>query len=73
MNNRRPSGDSPERGAYGRRPDDAKAPLYNPEAPQFGNPVHCVRQTYPGPISAPLPPAPEHDGDLCNVAYIPPR
>jgi len=35
-------------GAYGKRPDDAKAPLYNPEAPQFGNPVHCVRQTRDG-------------------------
>jgi DNA-binding beta-propeller fold protein YncE len=30
-------------GAYGRRPDDAKIPDYNPESPQFGNPVHCVR------------------------------
>ena len=35
-------------GAYGKRPDDAMAPLFNPEAPQFGNPVHCVRQTRDG-------------------------
>jgi len=33
-------------GAYGHRPDDAKAPPYDPAqppSPQFGNPVHCVR------------------------------
>ena len=30
-------------GAYGRRPDDAKLPQYNPDSPQFANPVHCVR------------------------------
>jgi DNA-binding beta-propeller fold protein YncE len=30
-------------GAYGKRPDDAKIADYNPESPQFGNPVHCVR------------------------------
>lgn len=32
-------------GAYGNRPDDAKLPDYNPQSPQFGNPVHCVRMT----------------------------
>jgi DNA-binding beta-propeller fold protein YncE len=32
-------------GAYGKRPDDAKTPDYNPESPQFGMPVHCVRLT----------------------------
>ena len=30
-------------GAYGKRPDDGKIADYNPESPQFGNPVHCVR------------------------------
>ena len=30
-------------GAYGKRPDDAKLPDFNPESPQFANPVHCVR------------------------------
>jgi DNA-binding beta-propeller fold protein YncE len=30
-------------GAYGKAPDDAKLPAYNPESPQFANPVHCVR------------------------------
>lgn len=35
-------------GAYGKRPEDIKAPSYNPEAPQFANPVHCVRQTRDG-------------------------
>ncbi len=30
-------------GAYGNRPDDAKMAVYNPESPQFANPVHCVR------------------------------
>ena len=32
-------------GAYGKRPDDAKIADYNPESPQFANPVHCVRLT----------------------------
>ena len=32
-------------GAYGHQPDDSKIPDYNPESPQFGNPVHCVRLT----------------------------
>lgn len=30
-------------GAYGNRPDDAKMRMFNPESPQFANPVHCVR------------------------------
>ena len=30
-------------GAYGNRPDDAKIADYNPQSPQFANPVHCVR------------------------------
>ncbi|MEO9102500.1 MAG: hypothetical protein ABI212_02905, partial [Burkholderiaceae bacterium] len=30
-------------GAYGKKPDDTKLPDYNPESPQFSNPVHCVR------------------------------
>ena len=34
-------------GAYGKRPDDAKAAPYNPQAPQFAVP-HCVRQTRDG-------------------------
>ncbi len=32
-------------GAYGKRPDDATIPAYNPESPQFASPVHCVRLT----------------------------
>lgn len=32
-------------GAYGKRPDDTKIPDYNPDSPQFANPVHCVRIT----------------------------
>jgi len=35
-------------GAYGKTPDDAKLPLYNTASPQFGYPVHCVRQTNDG-------------------------
>lgn len=30
-------------GAYGNKPDDAKMAQFNPESPQFANPVHCVR------------------------------
>ena len=30
-------------GAYGNKPDDAKMRQFNPESPQFANPVHCVR------------------------------
>ncbi len=32
-------------GAYGNKPDDSKQADYNPESPQFANPVHCVRLT----------------------------
>lgn len=30
-------------GAYGNKPDDAKMRVFNPESPQFANPVHCAR------------------------------
>ncbi len=30
-------------GAYGNTPSDEALPLYNPDAPQFANPVHCVK------------------------------
>jgi DNA-binding beta-propeller fold protein YncE len=30
-------------GAYGKAPSDDKLPMYNPQSPQFTNPVHCVR------------------------------
>ncbi len=30
-------------GAYGNKPDDTKMRQFNPESPQFANPVHCVR------------------------------
>ncbi len=30
-------------GAFGKKPIDGTYPSYNPEAEQFGNPVHCVR------------------------------
>ena len=29
-------------GAYGKLPSDEKFPSYNPDSPQFANPVHCV-------------------------------
>jgi DNA-binding beta-propeller fold protein YncE len=29
-------------GAYGRPPTDNNLPKYNPDSPQFGNPVHCI-------------------------------
>ena len=32
-------------GAYGKKPDDTKIADFNPESPQFANPVHCVRLT----------------------------
>jgi hypothetical protein len=38
-------------GAYGKKPDDAKTPKYDPAAPvaqQFGNPVHCVKVSKDG-------------------------
>jgi lactonase family protein with 7-bladed beta-propeller len=40
-------------GAYGKRPDDAKMPAYDPDKPpsqQFGNPVHCIRRDRDGLI-----------------------
>ena len=30
-------------GAYGKSPNDGQFPSYDPQAPYFGNPVHCVR------------------------------
>src|SRR5258708_6513875 len=35
-------------GAYGKAPSDEKLPLYNPQSPQFANPVHCVRLSNDG-------------------------
>jgi len=35
-------------GAYGKAPNDDKLPLYNPQSPQFANPVHCVRLSNDG-------------------------
>src|SRR5205823_5921654 len=35
-------------GAYGKAPSDDKLPLYNPQSPQFANPVHCVRLSNDG-------------------------
>jgi len=35
-------------GAYGKAPSDDKLPLYNPQSPQFANPVHCVRLSKDG-------------------------
>ena len=29
-------------GAYGKPPTDEDLPKYNPDSPQFGNPVHCI-------------------------------
>ncbi len=29
-------------GAYGKPPTDDKLPPYDPDSPQFGNPVHCI-------------------------------
>jgi hypothetical protein len=29
-------------GAYGKPPSDDNMPAYNPDSPQFANPVHCV-------------------------------
>jgi hypothetical protein len=29
-------------GAYGKPPSDDPLPMYNPDSPQFGNPVHCA-------------------------------
>jgi DNA-binding beta-propeller fold protein YncE len=30
-------------GAYGKKPTDEKLASYNPDSPQFSNPVHCVK------------------------------
>jgi NHL repeat len=35
-------------GAYGKVPSDEKLPMYNPQSPQFANPVHCVRLSNDG-------------------------
>src|SRR5258706_512567 len=35
-------------GAYGKAPSDDKLPMYNPQSPQFANPVHCVRLSNDG-------------------------
>jgi DNA-binding beta-propeller fold protein YncE len=35
-------------GAYGNAPSDDKLPMYNPQSPQFTNPVHCVRLSKDG-------------------------
>jgi len=35
-------------GAYGKTPSDEKLPMYNPNSPQFTNPVHCVRLSRDG-------------------------
>jgi DNA-binding beta-propeller fold protein YncE len=35
-------------GAYGKPPSDEKLPTYNPNSPQFTNPVHCVRLSKDG-------------------------
>jgi NHL repeat len=35
-------------GAYGRPPTDQDLPKYNPDSPQFANPVHCIVLTKDG-------------------------
>jgi len=35
-------------GAYGKPPTDDNVPAYNPDSPQFANPVHCVVLTKDG-------------------------
>ncbi len=37
-------------GAYGKAPSDDPIPHYNPNSPQFGNPVHCAEPTEDGYI-----------------------
>jgi hypothetical protein len=37
-------------GAYGKAPSDDPIPRYNPDSPQFGNPVHCAEPTSDGYI-----------------------
>jgi hypothetical protein len=35
-------------GAYGKPPSDARIPHYDPNSPQFGNPVHCAQPSNDG-------------------------
>jgi hypothetical protein len=35
-------------GAYGKPPSDDPIPHYNPDSPQFGNPVHCAQPSNDG-------------------------
>ena len=37
-------------GAYGKTPSDDPIPHYNPNSPQFGNPVHCAEPSNDGLI-----------------------
>ena len=37
-------------GAYGKPPTDDPIPHYNPDSPQFGNPVHCAQPSNDGLI-----------------------
>ncbi len=37
-------------GAYGKAPSDDPIPHYNPDSPQFGNPVHCAEPSKDGMI-----------------------
>lgn len=37
-------------GAYGQAPQDGPFPNYDPQAPYFGNPVHCVRLMRDGTV-----------------------
>jgi hypothetical protein len=37
-------------GAYGHKPDDTPIPHYDPNSPQFGNPVHCAQPSNDGLI-----------------------
>ncbi len=37
-------------GAYGKPPSDDPIPHYNPDSPQFGNPVHCAQPSNDGYI-----------------------
>ena len=37
-------------GAYGHPPSDDPLPMYNPDSPQFGNPVHCAMPSNDGLI-----------------------
>ena len=37
-------------GAYGKPPTDENIPFFNPDSPQFGNPVHCAQPSNDGLI-----------------------